>query len=242
MHSFTASLWTVCRSSGHRARGKQVSSWAVWLLAACGAMWSPAASRAESIEGLLQAFQRDWPDDRTPYRTEDDETWKTYAVTLKGLVAHGPTATAPLIGACDSESFQVRGMAARALGFLEAERAVPKLIELLEDQRDTVALHAADSLGQIRSPEAIAGLEKARTTERRGDVLLHVNKALERSVPLEPEARAELLRIDDSSLGIASVGQMAPPFALRTAEGKRWNLADFRGKSAVVLVFIYGDG
>jgi cytochrome oxidase Cu insertion factor (SCO1/SenC/PrrC family) len=36
------------------------------------------------------------------------------------------------------------------------------------------------------------------------------------------------------------VGQAAPDFALENVEGKAINLADFRGKKAVVLVFYRG--
>lgn len=36
------------------------------------------------------------------------------------------------------------------------------------------------------------------------------------------------------------VGQIAPDFALESAEGQTVNLSDFRGKKAVVLVFYRG--
>lgn len=196
-----------------------------------------------AVAEILAEFSQDWPQQRVPYRTaEDTTTWKTYALTMKRLVALRDEAVPGLVKACDDPDFQVRALSARVLGYLQAKSAVPKLIELLNDKQAPVALLAADSLGQIRDPRGLAALRKARAREKRGDVLLHINKSLERKAPLESDVVDQILKIDEKSIDSAHVGQLAPDFTLLDADGKRWTLSDLRGEKSVVLVFIYGDG
>lgn len=220
--------WRTCRSVGALVLALAVAS-------AVAAEMPPAE--------ILQRFATAWPEDRTPYRTDEDVTsWKTYSLAMKQLVATGDSSIPVLIEACHDPSFQVRAFAARVLGLLKAEQATPQLIELLNDPQPPVALLAADALGQIQDPAGLRALEQAQRTLRDGDVLLHVSKALERTVPLEEDVREQVVRIDETSIDRARVGQTAPDFALRDADGKTWRLADYRGKRSVVLVFIYGDG
>jgi len=42
-------------------------------------------------------------------------------------------------------------------------------------------------------------------------------------------------------MNTAVVGKAAPEFELTDATGKTYKLTDFKGKKAVVLVFVYGD-
>ncbi len=46
---------------------------------------------------------------------------------------------------------------------------------------------------------------------------------------------------DLAKMNTAVVGKAAPEFELTDATGKSYKLADFKGKKAVVLVFVYGD-
>jgi len=204
---------------------------------------SHAAENAEAeVADLLDQFAKDWPDDRTMYRTEGDTSWTSYALTLSRLVALGDEAVPGLIAASSSPSVQVRAMCARTLGFLNSKTAVPSLIELLEDKNPAVALLAADSLGQIQDPAGLEALRAARKKQTKGDVLLHISKALERNVPLEDGVREQVIQITPETIDSAEVGQLAPEFTLQDATGKKWQLKDFRGKKSVLLVFIYGDG
>jgi len=206
------------------------------------AQQDPGAS-AQEVAMVLRAFGRDWPADRTPYRTEEEtESWKTYALSLKQLVATGEKGIPGLIEGCEDANFQIRALSARVLGYLRAKASVPKLIELLSDKRAPVAVLAADSLGQIHDPRGLEALRSARDDETRGDVLLHLNKSLDRQVPLEDDVVDQLLEIDSESIDSAQVGLAAPNFTLQDAEGRPWTLSDQRGKKSVVLVFIYGDG
>ncbi len=197
---------------------------------------------AEPAE-LIARFSKAWPPGRTPYRTADDQdSWKAYGVALRELVAAGDAAVPALTKATQDENSNVRALAARALGYLNAANSVPALINLLEDQMPAVAVAAADALGQIQSERGLAALRAAQKKQRNGDVLLHIAKSLARKTPLEPDARRQLLQLDEEQMATAVVGKPAPDFELPDAHGKPWRLSDQRGASAVVLVFIYGDG
>ncbi len=203
----------------------------------------PVLAGDNDVANLLATFAKDWPENRTPYRTpEDTSTWKTYALTMSTLVAMGDKAVPGLIAACDDSNYQVRALAARVLGYLQAKAAVPILIALLKDSQAPVALLAADSLGQIGDPQGIAALKAAQTTDKRGDVLLHIAKSLARQVPLEDDVVPQILRIAPSSIDSAKIDEPAPDFTLKDPTGKSWKLSDLRGKKSVVLAFIYGDG
>ncbi len=195
------------------------------------------------VAAVLREFSSGWPADRTPYRTEEDtDSWQTYALSMKRLVAMGDKALPGMIEGCDDANLQVRALSARVLGYLQAEASVPKLIELLNDKSAPVALLAADALGQIQDPRGLKALRSARNSEKRGDVLLHINKSLDRQVPLEDGVVEQILKIDSDLIDSAKVGQAAPDFTLQDADGKSWTLSDLRGSKTVVLVFIYGDG
>ncbi len=233
-----------CRLGGRCA---SVAAWGVVALSlAIGVdvtQAEPVLIRNDDVAGVLATFAKGWPENRTPYRTaEDTTTWKVYALTMKTLVALGDKAVPELIVACDDSNYQVRAMAARVLGYLQAKAAVPKLIELLKDPQAPVALHAADSLGQIGDPRGLAALRAAQTSDKRGDVLLHIAKSLARTGPLEDDVVEQILGIDPSSIDAAKIGALAPDFTLKDPTGRPWKLSDLRGKKSVVLVFIYGDG
>ena len=195
-----------------------------------------------SVEVLLEQFSKDWPDNRTPYRTEGDTTWITYATTLGQLVAMGEDALPGLTAASRSPSFQVRALCARSLGLIGNKSATPTLIKLLADKKPVVALLAADSLGQLQDPAGLEALRAARQKLSDGDVLLHISKALDRDVPREKEASEQVVQITSQTVNTAEIGKLAPDFTLQDSSGKEWRLSDFRGEKSVVLVFIYGDG
>ncbi len=50
------------------------------------------AGAQDRTAAILGAFAKQWPDKRKPYRTPGDQSWKTYALAMKSLVAMGPKA------------------------------------------------------------------------------------------------------------------------------------------------------
>jgi peroxiredoxin Q/BCP len=48
---------------------------------------------------------------------------------------------------------------------------------------------------------------------------------------------AATLAIAGSAAGGLKVGDAAPPFSLQGSDGKRYNLADYKGKQAVVVAW-----
>ena len=205
--------------------------------------WGETGVSLPDVRAVLREFGRVWPADRTSYRTEEEtQSWKTYALSMRRLVAMSDQAVPGLIEGCNDANFQVRALSARVLGYLQARASVPKLIELLGDKSAPVALLAADSLGQIQDPRGLEALRSAQKSEKRGDVLLHINKSLDRQVPLEDGVIEQILKIDRQSIDAAKVGQAAPDFTLQDPAGQSWTLSDWRDKKSVVLVFIYGDG
>lgn len=212
------------------------------LLAVWAMLPSWETSTPHQASAILGEFSKAWPENRTPHRTEGDTSWKSYALALRAIVKIGDKAVPSLLAGCADKNFQVRALSARALGFLGSKAAVPKLVELLDDPQGPVALLAADALGQIQDPAGLGALEKAKTRLKNGDVLLHVNKALERKTPLEDDVQGEILKLDEKSLDAAKTGRPAPDFSLKDAQGKTWSISEFKGQKSVVLVFMYGDG
>ncbi len=200
-------------------------------------------SSQRNVAAVLRDFGRQWPESRLPHPHQGDtDSWKAYALSMKQLVAMGDKAVPGLIDGCSDDNYQVRALSARVLGYLQAEQSVPSLVKLLADTSAPVALLAADSLGQIQDPRGLDALRSARGSEKRGDVLLHINKSLDRDMSLEEDVVEQLLQISPDSIDSAKVGHVAPDFTLQDADGNSWTLSDQRAKKSVVLVFIYGDG
>jgi len=198
--------------------------------------------QAEDAKDVLAHFSEKWPQDRVPYRTENDASWKVYANTLRQLVSLNDKAIPALIAGCDDKNAQVRALCARVLGVVQAKDALPKLIALLDDPQPYVALLAADALGQFQDSTGIQALEKARMRLKNGDVLLHISKTLERKTPLEKNLAEAVLKLEENKLDSAVVDKPAPDFTLQDSDGTDWALSQFKGKKQVVLIFLYGDG
>ena len=129
------------------------------LCLALGASVARGRPDKVSVTALLERFSVAWPADRAGYRTKGDESWKAYARTLRDVVMPGKAAIPACRKGLTHANRQVRALAARALGFLKAEEAVPDLARVLaSDSWATARLLAADALGQIRTEEALAHL------------------------------------------------------------------------------------
>ena len=197
-----------------------------------------------AVTAELEQFSRAWPDMHTDYRTPGDDSWKTYALTLRNLVAAGEDAL-PAIKheLLANENRQVRAICARALGYTRSTAVVDALRKaLLKDSWPTVRLLAADSLGKIHSEKAIAALRESEQTEEHNDVKIFIQLALDRELVMAASTRESLLEINKENIGSAAIGQPAPLFKLESSQGQKIALSQFKNKKPVALFFLYGHG
>ena len=228
------------------ARSRILASGALLVvLTIAGPSAAPGQEGAPAVDaaGFVERFRLGWTATKEHMRPADDAGWKVRMETLGGLVRLGDAAVPTLIRALDDPEPDVRVLAAQALSYLADGRAADRLRRTLAEDGDAAArLYAADALGAIGGLRPSPLLEKVEAEDSNRDVRAHVRFALERDgKPLDDEVRSSLRTLDPRKLDAARVGERAPDFTLDDALGKAYRLADFRGKQAVVLVFIYGD-
>lgn len=197
----------------------------------------------ETAEDWIARFRDGWTPSKEHMRDPGDAGWKARMRALHGLARLRSEAVLPLVVALDDPKPDVRVFAAQALGYIGDPRATARLEQTLEkDKAPAARLYAADALGAIGGLRPSPLLEKAEAEDANRDVRAHVRFALERhGKPLDDEVRAPLRSFDPRKVDAARVGERAPDFTLTDVLGTTYRLADFRGKQAVVLVFIYGD-
>ena len=83
----------------------------------------------------------------------------------KQMEEHNRAETQRLIKQLQNSQPHLRSHAAEALGEIGSEKAVPNLIDILDDRDTDVRLHAALSLGKIGSHEAIPKLIDRKKVE-----------------------------------------------------------------------------
>jgi HEAT repeat protein len=176
-------------------------------------------------------------------RPQDDGGWKARMRAMKDLAGLGAAPVPTLVRCLDDADTEIRVFAAQALGFLGDARAAKRLERTLaEDQVPTARLYAADSLGMIGGLRPKPLFERIEAEDPNKDVRAHMRFALERKGEALPETvHADLRGFDLTRLDTAEIGRTAPDFTLTDALGQSYRLSDFRGKKAVVLIFIYGD-
>jgi hypothetical protein len=183
-----------------------------------------------------------------PYiRPREDDDWKIRIRVLQQLVAAGDEGVPPLLSALEEADEPLRILAAQALGYLPiGEGGRPRVRDALlstarDDASAAVRLYAIDSLGMLGG-DVRAELELLVAREPNRDAKMHIRYALEREGrALDPEVRQRLVEWDAATADSADIGEPAPDFDLPSLAGGHIRLSDFRGKKAVVLVFVYGD-
>jgi hypothetical protein len=136
----------------------------------------------------------------------------------------------------------VRTLAAQALSLVGDPRAETALVDALQkDSKASVRLYAADGLGVLGVAHREL-IERVKANDKNGDVRSHCDFALERPHNnVLQQVREDFRKYDTTGLGAVRLGEPAPNVTLESHDGKPVELASFRGKKTVVLVFIYGD-
>jgi HEAT repeat protein len=198
---------------------------------------------SKSAKEILDNFRRDWQAQPGYMRAADDRGWKGRMVALCELIKLGKDAVPALAEALDDKDAEVRAFAAQALGFLADASVSGRMDRLLSHDADPITrLYAADALGMGGGMKPKELYAKAEKEDANKDVRAHVRFALERNGDrLPPSVQKLFTEFDQSKIDTARLGEPAPDFELTDALDKTYRLSDFRGKKAVVLVFIYGD-
>ena len=211
-----------------------------------------ASEPAASPEQILETFSSRWKESdwTSPSRSRsqgymrplNDEGWQVRMRSIQDLVSHSRKSIPELLKALKSKNDALRILAAQTLGYLAAD--VPKeplLKAARNDKNPSVRLYAVDALGMQGTAGEI-DWQAIRKNEKNRDVRKHIGYAVERKNKGIQQAVIEtLMKWDSQSINTATVGKNAPDFELTAATGQKVHLSDYRGKQAVVLVFIYGD-
>jgi len=224
----------------------------VLLLFSCDSLLTAAEPRRDPAQ-WIKSFSTQWDDTawngfgsgrtKAYIRPMDDEGWKARMHALAGLVSAGQKSVEPLIDLLSHGKPAERVLAAQALGYLAAEvPSGPLLAAAQDDAEAAVRLYAVDALGMQGNASLHGSLEKLLETESSGDVKKHIGYALARGEHgVDRQVLEQFVRWNPKTLDSARLGKQAPDFALPSLDGETIRLSDFRGKQAVVLVFIYGD-
>jgi len=226
---------------------------AVLLVASMTAARATAAeSKAEQAATFIQQVAEHWLADgwgangsARYLRDIEDATWRKRFAAFQQLVRIGKPAVKPLVASLKHDNVEVRIFAAQVLGYLSphSRSAEPALLEALEtDASAAVRLYAADSLGMMGSGKRLKKkLTELRASEKNRDVKKHLGYVLAREAnPIAP-AVIKQMKAWEAPKDVAKVGEPAPDFELAALNGKPVKLSSYRGKSPVILIFLYGD-
>ena len=164
-------------------------------------------------------------------------------LAMQGLVAGKDRSLPVMLEALRDGSAPERILSAQALGFL-APRVPrePLLHAIRNDDHAAVRIHAVDALQMQGGIDPTDELASATRGEQNRDVKQHVGYAhIRKQHGIDPQVVQELIAWDPATINSAKVGKPAPEFQLKSVTGETVRLSQFRGKKAVVLVFIYGD-
>lgn len=203
---------------------------------------SRAADPPTEAADIIRTFEKAWVAPKGYMRPLDDAGWKARMTAYQKLAVMGEKAIPALTDALANGEPETRVFAAQALGLMADPKAKPALEAALKDKTPAVRLYALDALGMFGKLTPNDELRAMKEKDANRDVKAHVGFALDRDDKPDPVAVRKLIAgYDLARMDTAVVGKVAPEFELTDATGKTYKLADFKGKKAVVLVFVYGD-
>ncbi len=207
-----------------------------------GSAFVHAADPPTEPADIIRTFEKAWVVPKGYMRPLDDSGWKARMTAFQKLAAMGEKAIPALTDVLANGEPETRVFAAQALGLMADPTAKPALESALKDKTAAVRLYALDALSMFGKLAPTGELKAMKEKDANRDVKSHVGFAQDRDDMPDPIAlRKTLAGFDCAKLGTAVLGKAAPEFELTDATGKTYKLADFRGKKAVVLVFVYGD-
>ncbi len=211
-----------------------------------GLVVGPASVRASDPPtdpaDIIRTFEKAWIVPKGYMRPLDDAGWKARMAAFQMLAVCGEKAIPALTEALTTGEPETRVFAAQALGLMADPKAKPALEAALKDKTPAVRLYALDALSMFGKLTPTEELKAMKEKDANRDVKAHVGFALDRDDKPNPVALRKMLAgYDLARMNTAVVGKAAPEFELTDATGKTYKLTDFKGKKAVVLVFVYGD-
>jgi len=221
----------------------------IFQLLVVASLTAPSLS-AQSPDEILTSLAKQWSasgwgaDGNKDYmRPIEDEGWKARMTAMQQLVKASASSIPALSSALRGDDVEMQIFAAQTMGYLPKHAPADLLTEELKSNPNpAVRLYAADALGMRGGTEFTPLFKELVATEKNRDVKKHLGYAVERGGQPVASGVIETLKTWDPDLaGSAVVGEPAPDFQLKSLGGDTIQLSQYRGESAVVLVFIYGD-
>ncbi len=204
-----------------------------------------ARLRDHTFNPIREGFTYDQTLEKQGVASLADEDWRVRTLAVRDLVRLGSSAAPKLARALDDPNSHVRQVCAMVLGLLRITAARTQLAERLERDEDwVVRSQAAVALGQIGDASFLPVLKTALATDSSRDVQHQCELAiyaLDHGIHASPELAAAYASLDERRFDQLRVGASAPDFSLPDTDGRVWRLADFRGKSDVLLIWVFAD-
>lgn len=204
-----------------------------------------ARVRAHAFHPVRDGFTYDRALNQHGVASLEDQDWRVRTLAVRDLVRFGSPAAEALVRTLADANPHVRQIGAMALGVLRIASAVAPLAERLErDDDQMVRAQAAVALGQIGDHTALTVLMRVLKNDASRDVQHQCEVAIyavEHGIRASPELAEAYAALDENRFDQVRVGAPAPDFTLPDTEGRAWRLADFRGRSDVLLIWVFAD-